>query len=1076
MSKTMRLLKILAASALVAGGVAFAHYSPSLAHLGAERISGRLAAGEGALELAAGGIHPFDSSARSESSDPFQLRILSKVAYYVGEDYVDQSRVDPNKMLKSSMDALQRGIAEIQVEYTGESMKVHVGAQDRTFPAKVKDLDEMVVRLKEVFAFFKETLPEQPEPQDLEYAAIGGMLSTLDPHSVLLPPEVYDEMKLSTSGEFGGLGIVIAIRDAALTVISPLDDTPASKAGIKSGDKIVRIGEESTVNMNLEEAVKKLRGPKGTAVTIAVLRKGIPDAKEYTLVRDTIKIVNVEGQLLSGDIGYVRVKGFQEDTGSDVEKQMKTMAAKAPGGKLKGIVLDLRNNPGGLLDEAIKLSDVFLESGPIVTTVGVGNKLRDEKDAKWPGTDGGTPVIVLTNGGSASASEIVAGALKNRDRAVVLGEQTFGKGSVQNLFDLRDGSALKLTIAKYLPPGDISIQSVGVTPDIETTPVKIAADHVDLTGESRKFRETDLGGHFDNDGSGIARKDKPALTLRFLDSDDAKPKGKYTPLSPKEGQEKDKNGATPAPKDNKSDKNAAKKDPSAPKDESGAEPEDEIDPEYRKTADLTKDFEVQLAMSVLKGAGNASRKKMLAAAPSVIAKASGEQDTRIIEEFRKLGIDWSVGKDNGQPKIAAAVEFSPSEHGAGQQTVSAGDELKITVNVTNKGTSDITRLQGTSKSDEPLFDGIEFAFGRVKPGQTKSFTIPMKVPKAWPASVTEMGVELARIDEPTLQTVPSKLAVKPLPHPSFAYSWQILDGSGANGDGIAHRGDTVEMRVNVTNLGPGDAPDPVAMLKNLEGEGVFIDRGRIKFDPLAVGKSGEGKFRFQVKEGFAKANFDLRLTVADAMFGDYVSEKIQLPTGPKGEAISAASGSVQLTIAALVYSGASEKTLVLAKANKGAILAQKGRLKEWTEVALPDGRTGWLAPQKATTISRAPSAEGIDNVRMSPPKLTVSPNKDQLVMKGERTSVQGTATDDIGMKDMWIMVNDKKVFYRTFPADAPARDPVSFMTDLPLEKGQNRVVIIARDKNDLESTSTFSIRREVEADAKATGKSQTRVQ
>ncbi len=224
MSKTMRLLKILSASALVAGGVAFAHYSPSLAHLGAERISGRLAAGEGALELAAGGIHPFDSSARSESSDPFQLRILSKVAYYVGEDYVDQSRVDPNKMLKSSMDALQRGIAEIQVEYTGDSMKVHVGAQDRTFPAKVKDLDEMVVRLKEVFAFFKETLPEQPEPQDLEYAAIGGMLSTLDPHSVLLPPEVYDEMKLSTSGEFGGLGIVIAIRDAALTVISPLDE------------------------------------------------------------------------------------------------------------------------------------------------------------------------------------------------------------------------------------------------------------------------------------------------------------------------------------------------------------------------------------------------------------------------------------------------------------------------------------------------------------------------------------------------------------------------------------------------------------------------------------------------------------------------------------------------------------------------------------------------------------------------------------------------------------------------------------------------------------------------------------
>ncbi|HVO31854.1 MAG TPA: S41 family peptidase, partial [bacterium] len=450
----MRLLKILAAAALLAAGAAAAHFSPRFLHrVQEESLQGLASQG---VEIASG-LHPFDSGSHSDASDPFQLRILSKVAYYVGEDYVDQARVDPDKMLKATMNALQRGVAEIQVEYLpGDVMKVHVGAQERTFPAKVKDIDDMVERLKQVFAFFKEALPEQPEPQDLEYAAIGGMLSTLDPHSVLLPPDVYAEMKLSTSGEFGGLGIVIAVRDASLTVISLLDDTPASRGGIHGGDKIVRIGEESTVNMNLEEAVKKLRGPKGSAVTIAILRKGWTEPKEFTLVRDVIKIVNVEGQLLSDDVVYVRVKGFQENTGEDVQKQT-TIAQTAlnigatygkPGsesyaaltaalsgkydalakmgmqindaaidrhargrfndmqeegkrearfsfiqdeikgqktGKLKGVVLDLRNNPGGLLDEAIKLSDLYLESGPIVTTVGVGNKLRDEKDAKWPG-------------------------------------------------------------------------------------------------------------------------------------------------------------------------------------------------------------------------------------------------------------------------------------------------------------------------------------------------------------------------------------------------------------------------------------------------------------------------------------------------------------------------------------------------------------------------------------------------------------------------------------------------------------------------------------------------------------------
>ncbi|HVO30208.1 MAG TPA: hypothetical protein VMV18_05715, partial [bacterium] len=597
----------------------------------------------------------------------------------------------------------------------------------------------------------------------------------------------------------------------------------------------------------------------------------------------------------------------------------------------------------------------------------------------------------------------------------------------------------------------------------DTTPVKIAADHVDLTGESHKFRETDLGGHFDNDGSGIARHDKPALSMRFIEADEAKPAGKYTPLNPKEGHDKPKNG--PEAKDKDKDDGA--------KDEAGND-DDDVDPEYKKAGDLSKDFEVQLATQILKVDGSPSRKKMLSGAPAIVSKAQAEQDQHIAEQFRQLGIDWTAGHDAGAPKLATAVEFTPGEKGA-VTAVNAGDDLKMTVNVTNKGTTDVTRLRGISKSDEPLFDGIEFAFGRVKPGQTRSFSVPMKMPKAWPASVTSLSVDLQRGDEPSFQSIPAKLAVKPLPHPSFAYSWQILDNAaGGNGDGIAEMGEWVDMSVTVTNLGPGDSPDPVALLKNLEGESLNLDKGRVKFDPLAPGKSAEGKFRFQVKDGFPKAVFDVRLTVADATFGDYVTEKLELPTGPRREPVASASGNVAVTAPAAVYAGASDKTLTLAQLKAGATLAQKGKLGPFVQVALPDGRLGWIEAAKVSLSGHSPSGEGVEVVRMSAPKLTVGPPKaTELVLRGEKTSVQGTATDDSGMKDMWIMVNDKKVFYRTFPADAPARDPVSFNTDLPLEKGQNHVVIVARDKNDLESTSSFSIRRETD-EAKPNGKTQSR--
>ncbi|MBN2358471.1 MAG: PDZ domain-containing protein, partial [Deltaproteobacteria bacterium] len=360
------------------------------------------------------------------------LRLVSKVVLLIKENYVDQSRIHPREMLVAAMNAVEREVAEVMAHESLDQseMTVQVGAIDRTFAlAEVGSLWEMTFKLREVFQFLDRELPAEIDRRDIEYAAINGVLSTLDPHSVLLVPELYEEMKMSTRGEFGGLGIVIAIRDAKLTVVAPIDGTPAHQAGLRRLDHIVRIGDESTVNMALDEAVKKLRGPPGTQVTIWVQREQWPEPRKFVLTRANIKIESVSAaELLDGDIGYVRIKNFQSDTTQELERQLARLESRSQKG-LRGLIVDLRDNPGGLLEQAIAVSDVFLEAGVIVSTVGVGKPKIET--ARWANSKTELPMAVLVNGGSASASEIVAGAIKNNDRGIVIGERTFGKGSVQ---------------------------------------------------------------------------------------------------------------------------------------------------------------------------------------------------------------------------------------------------------------------------------------------------------------------------------------------------------------------------------------------------------------------------------------------------------------------------------------------------------------------------------------------------------------------------------------------------------------------------------------------------------------------
>ncbi len=321
----------------------------------------------------------------------------------------------------------------------------------------------------DVIGLLQKEYVEETNSRDLVNGAIKGMLETLDPHSAFMPPQMYKEMQEETKGRFEGLGLEITVKDGVLTVVSPIEDTPAFKAGLLAEDQILKIDGALTKNLTLMDSVKRLRGPKGTKVTITIMREGFTKPRDYTLIREVIPIRSVRHELLEKQYGYIRLSQFQEKTDVEFDKALKALEEESKG-SLRGLILDLRNNPGGLLDQAVKISDRFIESGLIVSMEGRREEQKMRFNAHAQGTITRYPLVVLINGGSASASEIVAGAIQDHGRGILLGTQTFGKGSVQTIFPLKDGSGLRLTTAKYFTPSGRSIQAKGIMPDITIKP------------------------------------------------------------------------------------------------------------------------------------------------------------------------------------------------------------------------------------------------------------------------------------------------------------------------------------------------------------------------------------------------------------------------------------------------------------------------------------------------------------------------------------------------------------------------------------------------------------------------------
>ncbi len=991
--------------------------------------------------------------------------LFNKVTLNIKENYVDPKRVKPKEMMISALEYVEKAVPDVMVEGSAEtgSLKLNVNGKTKEFDiSRVDSLWKMNYAMKDVFDYIARNMRPMEDTRDVEYAAINGMLSTLDPHSVLLRPEMYREMKLTTKGEFGGLGFVIQMKEGNLTVVKVLPKTPAYRAGIKKDDQIRRIGEESTVNMDLNEAVSKLRGPVDSKVTILVDRKGWEKPQVMTLTRATISIESVQAKLLAQNVAYVRLKNFQGNTTRDLESSLMQLQKEAePTGGLKGVVLDLRGNPGGLLEQAIQVSDLFVSQGTIVATVGLSDKLREEKKAHAQDFDDRYPLAVLVNAGSASASEIVAGALKNLNRAVIIGRQTFGKGSVQVLYDHPDESALKLTIAKYLTPGDVSIQEVGIVPDIQLVPTRVTKDRLDVFAPRKSIGEADLDHHFGNPSSATAAKkreevlgrEKPVESLKYLKEDPKQKDASARQQLQEEGKapklsKNDKGGAKPAGKDPLTDSDAAGTDEDLD-DQLDAESQDEI----------KEDFEVTFARDYVLKAPQVERTAMLKAGKAFVAEKRKEEEVRIDNAIGALGVDWSPGETPKGVQLAASLKPGID------RKIEAGEPVELELTVENRGQEVLKRVHAWTESDNLILDRREFVFGALKPGEKRSWKVPVKLPKDMTSRRDEVTVKFFDDNGALPETLTTELNFVELPRPTFAFSWQVIDTCAqCNGDGLVQRGEDVELVIDVKNTGTGKALDSFAQIKNAADQNIFIEKGRFKLGELSPGESKTARFQLEVKKPYRGDAFPLKLAIVDEPLEEFSTEKLQIPISDEPPAVDAKKGLLKVSEKAALYNSPSANGKEIARLPKGGTFAELAKVGDHYKIELEKGRFAFVraADAREARGGKLSTPKDLEVVAFrEPPQISLSsdPAQGGIVVDGERFSLSGTVSNPRALLDMYVLVNDQKVFFKSAGKDDAEGGRIKFSTDFALKEGNNTVLVVARESQDFASRKTLVVRR-----------------
>jgi carboxyl-terminal processing protease len=974
------------------------------------------------LELNTQEVRAAPGEAQLPRHDLSALKIFNLTLVKIKDRYVDPARVDPKKMLYAALDSVQFNIPEVLVEPDPLHNRVRVTVNDKPETFETDDVDSpwrLSSKLRKVFRFIEANMNAGADLAKVEYAAVNGMLSTLDPHSILMDPEQARDMDVSTSGKFGGLGIVIRMIERKLTVVKPMKDTPAWRKGVKAGDHIVRINQEPTENLTSNEAVDRMRGDPKTGVTLYIERKGEPNLLRFDLVRDVIRVSQVEHKLLDKSVGYIKVKQFSKGIASDVGEAMRELSGKGA----TSWILDLRGNPGGLLEEAVQLSDLFVDNGTIVTTV--SGRDREARRADHGFGDTTSSLAVLVSGGSASASEIVAGALKNLDRAAIIGTRTFGKGSVQELYDNEDKSKLKLTIAQYLTPGDRSIQNLGIVPDIQLQRLYIPdkndspQDFVRMLAPTHSYGEKDLDAHL---VSTYARDvDKPAHEVTYL-VDRKKP------------------------------------DKAAPE----VKPPDDDDP-ADSDDDIVEDFEMRFAKQLVASVSASTRPKLVAGAGKLVQAVRGEEEKRLVAALATIGVDWTAppAGATGKPTLEVTLTTAPAA------AVAAGDTVGVTATVKNTGAEPAYRVLSRLQSDDQVFEDTELPIGKLAPGETRTYTTKLAVPKDALDRVDRIGVEVREAHGAIAHVTPAVLKIEAAPRPVFTLAWQLIDDG--NGDGLVQRGEHYHLAVQIKNTGAGPTQEATVLLRNATGDGVVLDKSRAELkEPLAPGAVREVEFPLATDATLRGDELVVELMAYDAALDVQATDKLRFRIAPPLPPL-ARSATVTLKAPATIRAGAADDTSVVGTAARGASFTAITTYGGWTKLRL--GTKVGFVPSAVVAPGGAGGGTFTQAWNTTPPMIA-------LATKGLDTSadsykLNATVTAEHHVEDVYIFVSNqsakiesRKVFYRSNRGGKDGQK-LEVAADIPLWPGSNMVTVVARSTADVRSVKTLYLYRDAPRTARA---------
>lgn len=723
--------------------------------------------------------------------------LLAEVLMHLQLDYVHPEKLDPEKLLQGALTELERMVPEVWVvaklrnKSKEPRLEIRVEKETSVLPvSELHGLYDLHIALQKLTKHLLQTKIQLTQLK-IEQLFARGILNRLDSYSVLLPIDIYQEFNINIGGQFAGVGLVVGTREGQLTVIAPMDGSPAALAGMKPLDRIVAVDDEKTEHLTLDEILHRLRGEIGTPVTLSVLRKGHTKTLTFELLREEIQLESVETFDLESDIQtvrYVRIKNFQKDTSHELKNKLGDL------NNIHGLILDLRNNPGGLLEEAIRVSDLFLQGKQrIVSTKGPSvSTIHDAKQLFAGGHLEKIPLAILINRGSASASEIVAAALKQNERAIVIGEQSFGKGTVQTLWDLKDGSGLKLTIGEYLTPSGHSIHNIGVMPSLRLIPVSVPESKGNQSGDAdqqqtiaqERFRllpevEVDSTVNYSD-----------ILQLRYLSSN-------TSVLDDAEIIEKDV-----------------------------------------IIEKLNADIFVKIAKHVLQKWNPQNINSTL---QKIALEFEQQEAEKIAKALTLHGIDWSLIPDQKTP-IPETLKLTWLAEEVSE------DLVRLKVQLRNLGDISGQRLIVVTKAGNVLLDGLEFPIGKLPTDEVKSRTLNVKFSAGMMEETEPLELELFDHNLKKLKSVRLQLNFSPKRISSFKLKMRIFDngkfGSRGNADGKVQSGETIALAFELENKGQKTVPE--LLLKIRGTDGVFrINRGKIMLKNLDPLKKQKDYFLFK---------------------------------------------------------------------------------------------------------------------------------------------------------------------------------------------------------------------------------------